>query len=185
MQDRDDKRYVWINHMFPLRRASTSSNSPHVLKSSNFRANLVTQGAEAYAEDHWHSCDVEGVTLESIGPCGRCQVICIDPGAGKSVGPSPLRTLAEYRRAEGKINFGLLLAQRRFDDDVGSTTTSEIQDCSLSCTRATTQSFKKTGCRTSARVSFDPYEISGEELWLRKHYAQVLRVGSRIVANLN
>mmetsp|Transcript_343 Transcript_343/g.583 ORF Transcript_343/g.583 Transcript_343/m.583 type:complete len:97 (+) Transcript_343:1595-1885(+) len=86
MQDRDDKRYVWINHMFPLRRASTSSNSPHVLKSSNFRANLVTQGAEAYAEDHWHSCDVEGVTLESIGPCGRCQVICIDPVSSFATG---------------------------------------------------------------------------------------------------
>lgn len=74
-----------------------------------FRPNLVVQGALPYAEDAWQSLEIGGLGLRVAGPCTRCEVVCANPADGIRRGPEPLLTLASYRRARGRINFGILL----------------------------------------------------------------------------
>lgn len=75
---------------------------------SRFRPSLVIAGAEPYAEDGFRRVRIGGVTLRGVKRCERCVVTTIDPATGAR-GPEPLRTLAQYRREEGKIWFGMNL----------------------------------------------------------------------------
>jgi uncharacterized protein YcbX len=63
-----------------------------------FRPNVVLDGAGP-----WTALDGKEVRLESLKPCGRCEVTTIDQASGERRGPEPLRTLTE--RFGG--NFGL------------------------------------------------------------------------------
>lgn len=75
-----------------------------------FRPNLVASGGEPYAEDGWNNLNIGGKYFMSLGGCNRCQMININPEAGEVQRFSePLATLAGYRRAKGKIMFGILL----------------------------------------------------------------------------
>ncbi|XP_015082926.1 molybdenum cofactor sulfurase [Solanum pennellii] len=75
-----------------------------------FRPNLVASGGEPYAEDGWSNINIGGKYFMSLGGCNRCQMININPEAGEVQRfTEPLATLAGYRRAKGKIMFGILL----------------------------------------------------------------------------
>ncbi|KAL3333767.1 hypothetical protein AABB24_033701 [Solanum stoloniferum] len=75
-----------------------------------FRPNLVASGGEPYAEDGWSNLNIGGKYFMSLGGCNRCQMININPEAGEVQRfTEPLATLAGYRRAKGKIMFGILL----------------------------------------------------------------------------
>lgn len=75
-----------------------------------FRPNLVASGGEPYAEDGWSNLNIGGKYFTSLGGCNRCQMININAEAGEVQRFSePLATLAGYRRAKGKILFGILL----------------------------------------------------------------------------
>ncbi|XP_059284298.1 molybdenum cofactor sulfurase isoform X1 [Lycium ferocissimum] len=75
-----------------------------------FRPNLVISSGEPYAEDGWSHLNIGGKYFLSLGGCNRCQMININPEAGEVQRLSePLATLAGYRRAKGKILFGILL----------------------------------------------------------------------------
>ncbi|KAJ8532657.1 hypothetical protein K7X08_012580 [Anisodus acutangulus] len=75
-----------------------------------FRPNLVASCGEPYAEDAWSHLNIGGKNFMSLGGCNRCQMININPEAGEVQRLSePLATLAGYRRAKGKILFGILL----------------------------------------------------------------------------
>ncbi|XP_049413615.1 molybdenum cofactor sulfurase isoform X2 [Solanum stenotomum] len=75
-----------------------------------FRPNLVASGGEPYAEDGWNNLNIGGKYFMSLGGCNRCQMININPEAGEVQRFSePLATLAGYRRAKGRIMFGILL----------------------------------------------------------------------------
>jgi hypothetical protein len=63
-----------------------------------FRPNVVLDGSGP-----WTALDGKEVRLESVKPCGRCEVTTIDQASGERRGPEPLRTLTE--RFGG--NFGL------------------------------------------------------------------------------
>lgn len=69
-----------------------------------FRANIVVQGCEPYAEDAWARITVGDVTLQRLMPCGRCAVTTLDPLTLER-GREPLKTLTTYRRHE---EFGAL-----------------------------------------------------------------------------
>ncbi len=80
---------------------------PRPLPMARFRPNLVVAGADVpHAEDGWRRVRVGEATLRLVKPCARCTVTTVDPATGLSEGPEPLRTLAEYRRREGKVFFG-------------------------------------------------------------------------------
>ncbi|WP_226895522.1 MOSC domain-containing protein [Luteolibacter marinus] len=78
-----------------------------------FRPNLVLEGTEPFAEDHWSTLEIAGVRFRSAGPCDRCVVTTADPLTGQR-GKEPLATLAKFRRdpdSPSSVLFGVNLIQ--------------------------------------------------------------------------
>jgi uncharacterized protein len=72
---------------------------------NRFRPNLVVAGSEPYEEDRWTGIAIGSVSCTVVKPCDRCLIPTTDQMTGHR-GTEPLRTLATYRRAQGKILFG-------------------------------------------------------------------------------
>jgi hypothetical protein len=72
---------------------------------ARFRPNLVVDGCAAHAEDGWSSLSVDGIRIRIAKPCSRCAIPGLDPASAKRH-PTLLRTLAGYRRRDGKVYFG-------------------------------------------------------------------------------
>jgi uncharacterized protein len=70
-----------------------------------FRPNVVVAGATPHAEDGWRRIRIGEVACDVVKPCARCAVTTIDPATAEA-GREPLRTLADYRRWNGKVWFG-------------------------------------------------------------------------------
>ncbi len=80
---------------------------PEPLPMRRFRPNLVIDGSEPYAEDHWKRLRIGDLTLRVVKPCSRCVIPTIDPATGeRNADAEPLRTLAGYRMRDHKIFFG-------------------------------------------------------------------------------
>ncbi len=87
---------------------------PQPIKAENFRPNLVVEGCEPFAEDGWRRLRVGEVELEIVKPCARCVFTTVDPLTGvKARSGEPLRTLATFRRKDGKVMFGQNVLVRR------------------------------------------------------------------------
>ncbi len=71
-----------------------------------FRSNLVVSGFEAFAEDGWKKIKIGEVEFLCVKPCARCQVTTLDQKTGKA-SKEPLKTLATYRKQDGKVMFGI------------------------------------------------------------------------------
>jgi uncharacterized protein YcbX len=76
------------------------------LPMSRFRPNLVVAGSPAFAEDGWRSIRVGGIPMQVVKPCDRCVVTTTDQATGRRESDEPLRTLATFRRQDGKVLFG-------------------------------------------------------------------------------
>jgi MOSC domain-containing protein len=76
------------------------------LPMNRFRPNLVVRGSEPFAEDGWRSIAIGGIPMEVVKPCARCVVTTTDQASGRRDGDEPLRTLATFRRQDGKVMFG-------------------------------------------------------------------------------
>lgn len=79
-----------------------------------FRANVVVEGAPAWAEDGWTRLRIGGVAFLGAKDCARCAVPTVDQDTGvRAADNEPLRTLASFRRkAGGRIIFGMNLIPR-------------------------------------------------------------------------
>jgi uncharacterized protein YcbX len=87
---------------------------PQAVTMEHFRPNLVVEGCEPFAEDTWKRLRVGSVELEVVKPCGRCALVTVNPQTGtKTTDGEPLRTLAQFRRVNGKALFGQNLVVRR------------------------------------------------------------------------
>lgn len=75
------------------------------LPMNRFRPNLVVTGAEPFAEDGWRRIRIGELGFDVVKPCARCVVTTTDQLTGRR-GQEPLRTLATYRRIDGKVMFG-------------------------------------------------------------------------------
>ncbi|RMH72006.1 MAG: MOSC domain-containing protein [Gemmatimonadetes bacterium] len=75
---------------------------------SRFRPNLVVSGSEPFAEDQWRRLHINGIPFQAVKPCARCRITTVNPQTGTH-GKEPLKTLATYRRRNGKIYFGMNL----------------------------------------------------------------------------
>ena len=73
-----------------------------------FRANLVVDGEEPFAEDRWQVLTVGGVRFRVTKPVGRCVMTSIHPRTLETA-KEPIRTLARHRRVEGKTLFAVHL----------------------------------------------------------------------------
>ena len=72
-----------------------------------FGPNLVIGGdLKPWVEDQWQQFSIGHFTFRSTKPCGRCQVVTIDPATAER-GAEPLKTLAGFRQKGHKILFGL------------------------------------------------------------------------------
>ena len=71
-----------------------------------FRPNIVVAGAsEPHAEDGWSRIRIGAIDFDLVKPCARCAVPTIDQQSAIA-GKEPSRTLATYRKRNGKIYFG-------------------------------------------------------------------------------
>jgi uncharacterized protein len=77
----------------------------HPVPMLRFRPNIVVAGTSPHAEDTWRRIRIGEVECDVVKPCARCVVTTIDP-ATATPGAEPLRTLATYRRWDGKVWFG-------------------------------------------------------------------------------
>ncbi|KAK1440121.1 hypothetical protein QVD17_05946 [Tagetes erecta] len=92
-----------------------------------FRPNIVISGGGPYAEDRWSGLKIGKNHFMSLGGCNRCQMINLNYQAGEvEKSNEPLATLAAYRRAKGKILFGILL-RCEFDSEIEDEISSWIQ----------------------------------------------------------
>lgn len=76
------------------------------LPMNRFRPNIVVEGSEPYAEDHWKDIQIGEVKFHVTHPCKRCVFTTIDQDTGKK-GAEPLKTLATYRREGNDVIFGV------------------------------------------------------------------------------
>ncbi|MFC4501429.1 MULTISPECIES: MOSC domain-containing protein [Streptomyces] len=84
------------------------------LPMNRFRPNLVIDGWETpHTEDDTPLLTLPGTTLALARLTVRCAVTLVDQETGRRAGSEPLRTLADYRRAEGGVVFGAYFAVRR------------------------------------------------------------------------
>jgi uncharacterized protein YcbX len=81
---------------------------PTPLPMTRFRPNFVVTGTEPHAEDRWARVRIGDVEFRGPKRCDRCVMTTVDPITGEK-GVEPLRTLAGYRREDGKIWFGMNL----------------------------------------------------------------------------
>ncbi|MET4694573.1 MOSC domain-containing protein [Endozoicomonas lisbonensis] len=73
-----------------------------------FRPNIVINGLEAFAEDDWQRIRIGSVEFRVSKACTRCIMTTIDTQTGIK-GKEPLQTLANYRRGEKGVLFGMNL----------------------------------------------------------------------------
>ncbi|MGF1544219.1 MAG: MOSC domain-containing protein [Parvularculaceae bacterium] len=67
---------------------------------ARFRPNIVVEGAAPWAEDAWRTLTTgDGVELELVKPCRRCEVTTLDPATGENLGEEPLRALSRVRKS--------------------------------------------------------------------------------------
>ena len=98
-----------------------SQGQQHV-NSRHFRPNLVVRSRNASSEvstsnglqhtnpeDQWTTLCTLGtnVELSVVGQCARCSMVDIDPTTGTK--GKTMRALADYRRRNGQITFGVFL----------------------------------------------------------------------------
>lgn len=82
--------------------------APDPLPIDRFRANLVVDGDEPFAEDGWSRVVVGDVAFRVGKPVGRCVMATLDPTT-LTTSQEPTRTLARHRKVDGKTLFAVHL----------------------------------------------------------------------------
>lgn len=62
-----------------------------------FRANIVIDSHEPWAEDHWASLSIGGIVFDLVKPCTRCIMTTQDQTDGSREGPSPMAAMGRLR----------------------------------------------------------------------------------------
>ena len=70
-----------------------------------FRPNIVLEGCPAHAEDDWSAIAIGDITIQLAKLCSRCVIPSIDQQNAQKH-PGILKTLASYRRRDGKVYVG-------------------------------------------------------------------------------
>jgi len=79
---------------------------PEPITMERFRPNIVVSGTEPFAEDEFASVRLGELSFRGVKRCDRCPVTTVDLATGEP-GKEPLRTLATFRRWDGKVWFGM------------------------------------------------------------------------------
>ena len=62
-----------------------------------FRPNIVIEGAEAFAEDHWAALEIGGLRLDLVKPCARCIMTTQDQLTGSREMANPMKAMGRIR----------------------------------------------------------------------------------------
>jgi uncharacterized protein YcbX len=85
--------------------ADLNGRMPSPLPINRFRPNLVIAGGAPFGEDGLGSFRIGALPFRVVKPCDRCVLTTTDQATAER-GLEPLRTLATYRRWDGKVWFG-------------------------------------------------------------------------------
>jgi uncharacterized protein YcbX len=83
------------------------------LAMERFRPNVVVSGGHPFEEDLWSHLTSGELSLRVAKGCSRCVITTVEPRTGQTMGAEPLKTLAQFRRREGKVFFGQYLIHDR------------------------------------------------------------------------
>lgn len=97
-----------LNDWMLERALEVGEEPPEPLPVERFRANLVVDGDEPFAEDRWTRVVVGDVPFRIGKPVGRCVLATLDP-VTLTTAEEPTRTLARHRRIDGKVFFAVHL----------------------------------------------------------------------------
>jgi uncharacterized protein YcbX len=97
-----------LNHWIAERALEVGEEPPEPLPVERFRANLVVDGDEPFAEDHWQKLTIGEVELRVTKPVDRCVMTTIDSET-LATAKEPIRTLARHRLFDGKTMFAMHL----------------------------------------------------------------------------
>ena len=75
------------------------------LPMNRFRPNLVIRGGGAFCEDELGDFAIGDIDFRAVKPCDRCVLTTTDQETAER-GAEPLRTLATFRKRDGKVYFG-------------------------------------------------------------------------------
>ena len=104
--------HVSFADAFPVLVATTASlrdlnaRLDRPLPMDRFRPNVVVDGCAPWEEDAWQRARLGQVTVRTPKGCDRCVVTTIDQRTAET-GVEPLRTLATFRKRDGKVYFGV------------------------------------------------------------------------------
>ena len=97
-----------LNDWMLERALELGEEPPDPLPVERFRANLVVDGDEPFAEDRWTRVVVGDVPFRIGKPVDRCVMATLDP-VTLTTAKEPTRTLARHRRIDGKVFFAVHL----------------------------------------------------------------------------
>jgi uncharacterized protein YcbX len=97
-----------LNDWIVERALELGEEPPEPLPVERFRANLVVDGDEPFAEDTWTRVVVGDVPFRVGKPVGRCMMATIDPATLRT-SKEPTRSLARHRLVDGKTLFAVHL----------------------------------------------------------------------------
>ena len=97
-----------LNDWMLERALEVGEEPPEPLPIERFRANLVVDGDEPFAEDRWTRVVVGDVPFRIGKPVDRCVMATLDP-VTLTTAKEPTRTLARHRRVDGKVFFAVHL----------------------------------------------------------------------------
>lgn len=97
-----------LNQWIAERRLENSEPAQEPLQMQRFRPNLVVDGDEPFAEDHWRRVTVGDVTFRVAKQVDRCVMTTVDPDT-LGTGHEPIRTLARHRLFDHLTMFAMFL----------------------------------------------------------------------------
>jgi hypothetical protein len=84
-----------------------NTRTPRRFGVERFRPNLLVSGSAPFEEDDWETIRIGGIRFRVARGCPRCAVPTVDPVTGqRDPDGEPIRTLAAFRRWDGKVWFG-------------------------------------------------------------------------------
>lgn len=92
--------------------AALNERLPTPLPMDRFRPNIVVAGSAPFAEDQWHRIELGGLPVDVVKPCLRCAITRVDQATGVRGDGEPLRTLGQFRKVKGGVQFGQNLVHR-------------------------------------------------------------------------
>lgn len=88
------------------------------LPMNRFRPNFVVAESEPFAEDSWKKIVIGNTVFHAVKRCARCNVTTIDQQTGAKDGVEPLKTLANFRKKNGKVYFGQYLIAEKAGESI-------------------------------------------------------------------